>query len=171
MKNRKAQVEIVGIAIVLVIVILGALFLFGMSTKTSNGPTVKQELKKSKLGPNFLNAMLKTTTPCNSYSVKELFNDCFTKRLITCSSQTSSRTKTYNSCNYLTDVVLVGIFNFLDEEGEYYDFKVYLDGEAQGDFEKKSKLSNKLCAGTKKSVIYLTTTDHDSLKLELTLCT
>ncbi|MGC9032737.1 MAG: hypothetical protein ACP5H9_05035 [Candidatus Woesearchaeota archaeon] len=161
--RKKAQVEIIGIAIVLVVIIIGALFLFGLNTKSqkSQPVSISEEIRIKNLGSNFLNAMLKTTTDCEGYSVQDLFKDCFTDKLIKCGSM--------SSCDKVKDLSKNSFFKFFDDIEEYYNFKVYFNGDEQKDLSLTSK--NKLkCRKTYDFTAVFQTFNLDEIKLKLTLC-
>jgi hypothetical protein len=163
MAKRKAQVEIIGIAIVLVVIIIGALFLFGLNTQSqkSQPVSISEETRINKLGSNFLNAMLKTTTDCEDYSVQDLFKDCFAEKLITCDSM--------SSCDKVKDLLKNNFLKIFDDIEEYYSLKVYFKNQEQKDFALDSK--NKLkCRKTYNYEAIFQTFDLEEIKLRLTLC-
>src|SRR3989338_1458543 len=84
----KAQMEIMGLTIVVILIAIGILFAlrFSLSEDTS---TLRQEVVESELGGKFLTALLSTTTDCslqNPITVSELFQDCAVSQRILCSS-------------------------------------------------------------------------------------
>jgi type II secretory pathway pseudopilin PulG len=73
-KNKKSQMEIMGISIVVVLLVLGLLFavkfvLFKPQT------SYRKDYTSTQLAANILNTMLKTNTYCQGYSVTELLQD------------------------------------------------------------------------------------------------
>ncbi|MEM2121497.1 MAG: hypothetical protein QXU20_02485 [Candidatus Woesearchaeota archaeon] len=168
MNGRKSQVEIIGIAIVLVIVILGSLFIFGLNRQSEKSApvSISEETRINKLGSNFLNAMLKTTIECgdDSYSFQDLFKDCLSQQnLILCGSS--------NSCGKIQDLLKNNFLKVLDNMEEYYVFKVYFKGEEQKDFERKSNPNLKIkCRKQYTFNQVFQTFDLDEIKLELILC-
>jgi hypothetical protein len=161
--KRKAQVEIIGIAIVLVVIIIGALFLFGLNTQSqkSQPVSISEETRINKLGSNFLNAMLKTTTDCEEHSVEELFKDCFAEKLIQCGNM--------DSCDKLKTIIKANFLKIFDDIEEYYSLSVSLNDEEQRDFTLTSpkKLKCKKTY-TYSNIIY--TFNLDEIKLKLILC-
>ena len=73
-KNKKSQMEIMGLAIVVVLLILGLLFaLRFVLFKTPQ--TYRKEYTETQLAANMLNTLLNTNTECNYISVSELLSD------------------------------------------------------------------------------------------------
>lgn len=75
MKSNKTQMEIMGLAIIVILVAMAMLFVVQFIVLKE--PT---ELKKtytySELAANTLNAMLKTTTACKDQDITRLLQDC-----------------------------------------------------------------------------------------------
>ena len=73
--RHKGQMEIMGLAFIVVIVTLGLLFtlLFFLTKAESNAlPQSRQEI----LAANWINTFLGTTTDCNQQTVRELLIEC-----------------------------------------------------------------------------------------------
>jgi len=66
--------EIMGLAIIVILVSLGLLFAVRFMLKPQSQQA--ERAKAPVLVANFLNTMLGTTTPCNKRTVKELIQDC-----------------------------------------------------------------------------------------------
>lgn len=85
---RKAQMEIMGLVIVVILIALGILFAlrFSLSAEKTD---LRQEVVESELGSHMLNAMLSTTTNCthNPITLAELYQDCSVANTIVCNSQ------------------------------------------------------------------------------------
>ncbi|MBI4151287.1 hypothetical protein HY492_04115 [Candidatus Woesearchaeota archaeon] len=79
----RGQMEILGLAIIVVLIMLGVLFavMFVLRAPASN---VAQEYKESQLAASLITAMLGTTTPCNDASVTELLQDCAVLNRLEC---------------------------------------------------------------------------------------
>ena len=74
-RAKNGQMEIMGLAIIVILVSLGVLFAVQFMLKAP--PTQVQRAKESVLAANFLNTMLGTTdTECNKRTVRELLQDC-----------------------------------------------------------------------------------------------
>ena len=74
-RETKAQAEIIGITIVMVLIMLGIIFAirFVIIPEDAN---IKQSYDRNQMAANFMDAMLKTTTPCNTLTFTELIQDC-----------------------------------------------------------------------------------------------
>lgn len=72
---RRGQMEIMGLAIIVILVSLGLLFAVQWMLKAPSKQA--QRAKESVLAANFLNTMLATTDlECNKRTVRELLQDC-----------------------------------------------------------------------------------------------
>ena len=73
---KKGQMELIGIAIVVILMSLGILFMlsFGISKK---GPTFKQEFTNKELVSNTLSTMLRVKAHgCGDLTIEDLMQDC-----------------------------------------------------------------------------------------------
>lgn len=74
MKNKKSQMEIMGLAIVVVLLVLGMLFAIKFVLfKTPED--FRAEYTNTQLAANMLNTILNTNTNCSDISVSELLQD------------------------------------------------------------------------------------------------
>ncbi len=101
-KGTKGQMEIMGLAIIVILISLGLLFAVQWLLKAP--PTQQtQRAKQSVLAANFLSTMLGTTTECNKRTVRDLLQDCaLTQGATMCADQTS--------CEYVNQV-MGSVFN------------------------------------------------------------
>ena len=97
MQKRRAQMEIMGLVIIIILIAIGMLFgVQFLLKKPTARPTAS--VKESILAANFLNAMLSTTTDCYDRSMRDLLQDCaLTSGATTCMTPDNF---TLNSCDY-----------------------------------------------------------------------
>ena len=89
MKKKKAQMEIMGLAIIVVLVALAMLFVVRFVVLKS--PTeIKKTFTYTQLSANTLNTLLKTTTGCKGQDVTQLLQDCAASENIICEDGNSS---------------------------------------------------------------------------------
>ncbi|MEM4242834.1 MAG: hypothetical protein QXM31_02945 [Candidatus Woesearchaeota archaeon] len=105
MRQVKSQMEIMGLAIIVILVTLGILFAIAWLLQApSSGPVEHEE--DAILAANFISAALGTTTDCNKRTVRELLQDCaVTQGATKCGQQTS--------CDYARDVIQALLDNTL----------------------------------------------------------
>ncbi len=73
--SKKAQLEIFGLVMIVVLVALGLLFLIVMMSKAPDNE--EQRVKESIQAANFLNTAFSVTLPeCNGRSMRQLLQDC-----------------------------------------------------------------------------------------------
>jgi hypothetical protein len=80
---KKAQTEIIGLAIVVILLILGSTFVikFIIGTKP---PEYKKDFTQSQLASNMLNTFLETTAKDCPYKMKDLLQSCGSNTNIIC---------------------------------------------------------------------------------------
>lgn len=88
----KAQMEILGLAIVVVLISLALLFAVQFFLLKPSSETTKP-VKESFLASNFLNSCLGASTVCYSRNIKELLQDCAIGGVLSCPGD-------INSCLY-----------------------------------------------------------------------
>jgi len=72
---RKAQMEIMGLAVIVILLSLGLLFV--LRFMVLNEPSdLRQSYTRTQLASNLLNTILKTSTDCRGNTINELIHDC-----------------------------------------------------------------------------------------------
>lgn len=97
--KKNAQMEIVGLAMIVILISLGLLFFirFGLFKPPT---THSKEYEQSELAANFLNTLQDTNAPeCSGVKFSTLFQDCATDKIIPCS-------KGGNSCIYIEQTMI-----------------------------------------------------------------
>ncbi len=96
MRGHKGQMEIMGLAIIVILVSLILLFAVRWMLK----PTIvePQRAEESVLAANFLSTMLGTTTECNKRSVRDLLSDCAL-------TQGATKCQGVSSCEYVSGII------------------------------------------------------------------
>jgi hypothetical protein len=80
--------EILGLAIIVVLIMLGVLFAI-MFVLRAPSTTTEQRYKESQLSAGLVTSMLGTTTSCRDATVTELLQDCAIFSRLDCNGQTS----------------------------------------------------------------------------------
>lgn len=114
--GKRSQMEIMGLAIIVILVSIGMLFaLMWMLQAPATKPV--QRAKESVLIANFLNTAAGVTTECNQRTVRELLRDCaLTGGVTTCLGQ--------SSCDYVNSILETMFNETLDAWGYDYYFTV-----------------------------------------------
>ncbi len=102
--KRNAQMEIMGLAIIMILVILG--LLFGLKYLTSEPEEVKREFEEKTLATSFLNTMLGTTSECHQATFRELVQDCAQGGQVRCPSGLGSCEESQKGFNFMLEEVL-----------------------------------------------------------------
>ncbi len=165
-KSRKAQAEIFGLAIVMVVLVFSLLIILRLTMKPSGTSfNLKEEVKKNTIGGAFVDALLKTTVPeCNGYSIQELIEDYVSydegQRLISCGSDDSGHFK---------DVVEEIVTKYFNEKGWYYKLTITTDTQQEPILELESE--EKCKSGSYKTFpTYLKTLFGQEITIKLKLC-
>jgi hypothetical protein len=75
MSSRKAQLEIMGLAIVVLLISLAMLFVLSFMV-TREPEQAKQTFTSNQMATNAVSALMLTTSTCNDLTVTELIQDC-----------------------------------------------------------------------------------------------
>lgn len=157
MSNKKSQMEIMGLAIVIILVIIGMLFVvrFVMVRKPAE---FKAEFTQTQLASNMLNTFLKSKTrDCYGMSITELLQDCAQSQSVYCENGQLS-------CAYVADTAGYIFGETLEKWNLKYQFLVY--------FQSESSIINsgEECVGDKKSKIFPIPTTTRTLYTQLDVC-
>ena len=122
MKSKKGQMEIMGLAII--VILISVAMLFTISFVVLKKPTAyKKEFTQTELASNMLSTMLKTTVPeCNRMTIGELYEDCAK----TCEGSnvcTDIMENSQSSCTYLNTNTADILAKTLEEWHIDYYFK------------------------------------------------
>jgi hypothetical protein len=122
MRSKKSQMEIMGLAIVVVLIIIGLLFSikFVLFKQPS---TYREDYTTTQLAANTINTLLKTNTECNEISIKELLQDASkTYQSITCPG-------TVTSTFFVNLTITNLLYDYLDDLGKEYYFRASVPGK------------------------------------------
>ena len=113
--SKKAQMEIMGLAIIVVLLMLGVLFAirFVLLAPEEN---IAFEFKESQLAANTLSVLLQTHTDCHAATMAALLQDCATTASLRC--------PTGNSCGHAKMLIKQLFAETLDTWNRDYDFSI-----------------------------------------------
>jgi len=126
LKKRKSQMEIMGLAIVVVLIVLG--MLFAVRFFVNKAPTkFKSRFTHKQLAQNTVTAFINTNTSnCHSMSITELLQDCGQSKSVICEDGTTG------SCEHARDVAEDILSLTLVQWKVDYNFKVYFSDDVAG---------------------------------------
>ena len=122
MRSKRGQMEMLGLAIIMVIVLLGiliALRFFFLVTPVD--PT--KNARDVQLGANLIDTMLETTMGCNDVKLSVLLRDCNQGGAITCRGF-SPTDGDMTSCVYATEAVTYLLNSTLGTWKRDYEFEI-----------------------------------------------
>ena len=105
--NKKAQFEMIGLAIVVMLVVLG--MFIAIRFKMIEQPTdTQKEYSQTQLASNFLNTLILTNIPdCGDRLMRELLIDCADTRAINCPDGKDSCTKANETIDKILSQTLI----------------------------------------------------------------
>ncbi|MBI4142146.1 hypothetical protein HY484_04425 [Candidatus Woesearchaeota archaeon] len=160
MKKNKAQMEIMGLAIIILLIGVGLLFALQYSLKKPM--TTVQKTKESILAANFLTTLLNTNTECNNRMIKELLQDCVLGRPIDCGGQ--------KPCEFAKEKIDFVLDNSLKQWNKRYDFTIE-GSDATKAITSSSTQRGKACKAERESKTHLLTiTAGYDISLKLDIC-
>ncbi len=162
---KKAQTEILGLAIVVVLVIIATIlvvkFGFSKSTNTRNDFTSSQEAS------NILNTFLKTSAPdCSQLTMTELLQDCAQGTGLVCSNGE-------DSCNFVKSAATTILLETIGAEKKNYEFIACSNFNIREIKCDSTPLVNvgQPCQGQKKLKIFPIPTNSGTIYVKLEICT
>ena len=120
MLNKKSQMEILGLAIVVVLILIATIFVVRFLVLRT--PTeYRKGFVSSELASNMLNTFLKTAAKdCSQLTMTELLQDCAQGRSIACDNG-------QNSCKFVESVAKKIFEATLEKWNTNYEFLAYTD--------------------------------------------
>ena len=130
MKIRKGQMEMMGLAII--IILLSLVFLFVVRFVIMKEPsTYKQDIRESQLAINFLNTLLETNAPdCSNTAFSTLFQDCASNYVEGGMGGNIPCNLGRHSCEYIRSSMALLFDKTFDEWRINYTFMLYTDPES-----------------------------------------
>ena len=100
---KHAQMEIMGLAIIVILLVLGMLFVIGVIIEPSED--LRASYTYEKIASNSLNSLLKTSSGCLGLDIRGLLRDCGGERVVDCKGDGMP-----DSCE-TADFIISKIFN------------------------------------------------------------
>ncbi len=122
---KKAQIEIVGLLVIVILVVLVLFFIISFSlSNQSDTPDITKDFIDHSLINGFSLALLETSSGCAERNFKELLDDCVTNQMVSCYIEGSQ----VNSCVYAKHEIEKILNDTLLEMGVDYSFRVSVTG-------------------------------------------
>ena|SRR3989338_192430 len=120
--KKRSQMEIMGIAIV--VIMLSIIILFVVRWSILKKPAdYKKEFAQSEIAANFVSTLRSTTTDCKGMNFDELFQDCF-ENIESDGKTDCNGDGTGHSCTYAQTELNIILSKTLDSWGYKYQFVV-----------------------------------------------
>lgn len=126
---KKAQMELLGLAIIVVVVSVGMLYVFAFVV---NRPAafIHPKFMQKQVSQNFLIALSKTTTDCRGQSLVELVRDCATNKEVCCDIDPATGACTRDSCTAADMITGDALESTLKSWQLPYRFRAYVNDPA-----------------------------------------
>jgi hypothetical protein len=161
--TKKAQMEIMGLVIIVLLISLG--FLFVVKFVVMAPPKdIRQEHEQSQMSANLLNSLLQSTaTDCNNQQIKSLIRDCAMSEEIYCGGN--------YSCEYVNETFTKVLSQTLDA----WNRKYYLNvsdptDKIRANFNNKNMTFGKPCVGEWDNKFYPIQAGAQTVIVELNIC-
>ena len=155
--NKNAQTEIIGLAIVVILLIVGMTFVikFILSKEPVD---YKKQFTQAEIASNLLNTFLKSNSKdCNGLTMTELLQDCAQTKSIYCENGKVS-------CNYANQTAALILSQTLEQWKIDYELKAFLQ-ESRPIF-----TLGRICPASKKSKTFPLPTSSGTLFVKLDVC-
>ncbi len=125
---KKAQMEILGLAIVVLLLSFGMLLVFQFFVLKEPGESIQKVYTESQQTNNMLTSILRTSSGCKKTTLEELFEDCMTNKYISCNNL-NSPSDIMDSCKYIDNSMTKIFEQTLDTWKKKYYFSLSIDNE------------------------------------------
>jgi hypothetical protein len=171
MRAKKAQMEILGLAIVVLLLILGMVFVIKFIAM-SNGDSIRKEVSESQIASNYIATYLDTTViECRSLTIKDLLIDCAEDGALPTGGTIMCPTTPQRKSCEMAHIVAKRIFEqTFDQWKTRYYFSAALQNRQPFSELSYPGLPITPCTGTKRSKDYPLSTDSGVLHVKLDLC-
>jgi len=155
--SKKSQTEIIGLALVVILLIIGMTFVIRFIL-AKEPVDYKKQFTQAEIASNMLNTFLKLTSrDCNGLTMTELLQDCSQSKSISCQNDQLS-------CDYAQEAAKE-IFNAtLDSWNQDYEFKAFQKEESP------IFTLGQPCPASKKSKTFPIPTISGALFIKLDVC-
>ena len=157
MMKKKSQTEIMGLAVIVILLIIGMTFVIRFMLN-QEPIDYKKQFTQAEIASNMINTFLKSTSrDCNDLSMSELLQDCGQSISILCENG-------QDSCEYVNGTAEFIFGKTLESWNIDYEFKVF--------FIEESPLFTlgSPCPASKKSKTFPIPTSSGTLSVKLDVC-
>jgi hypothetical protein len=119
---RKGQTEVLGFAMVMLLVSVGMLFIVGFIILREPSD-IKRVFTDKQLAVNMNDALLSSTSGCKGIEFERLIIDCAQYQEILCDTS-----NTISSCSHIETAMRDIFTNTLEKWGKGYKYQIYFEG-------------------------------------------
>lgn len=160
-KKHKAQMEIMGLAIVVILVVIGITFMIAYSMKPAS--KTKEKFESGQLPETIITSLTESTTNCKDQSMANLIEDCGALGgLIECEDGR-------NSCQYVSQS-MQEVLNYLLTEKLKYGYEVLLKRNGREDPDPEKIYFNVNCDTATMDIEAANQPLPNNVEIELRIC-
>jgi hypothetical protein len=158
--NKRSQVEIMGLIIIVILVAVAMIFVLQFMV-VRRAPTIKT-YSQAEIAENMLTAMRYTTTECNSLTMSELLKKCVEEPLsdFDCPGNMDYCEFVEQKANYLFEQTL-------DKWNRPYKLSIFIP---EGIFDYNKTNPNLPCKGERRAATHILKTDVGLMTIRLDVC-
>jgi hypothetical protein len=154
---KKAQIEMMGLVVIVLILAIGFLFLVSYLTRGGERESAQQIYQKELLGYNTIGAILQADAGCKGNSIAELIEDCVSNREVVCSGA--------DSCAYTESQIIIILNETLGQRNQEYFFYVW-----RGQENPEMEIWNGLCLHNRVSATQPYTSRAGEIVIGVDIC-
>jgi hypothetical protein len=165
---KKAQLEVLGLAVIVLLLSLGMLMVFKFIV-TQEPIDTKQSVTEKQQSSNFLGAILETSTgpDCRNMKIKELFADCADcfDSADYCQYCELDEFNPLDSCTYLENILGYALNETFGRDDDLYNIEAFfIEGSTI------LQINNTICSGAKTGEEYLIPVGSRTLFVTFDIC-
>lgn len=122
-KYPKAQMEIMGLVLIVILITLGLLFVIMFSLNSDN-ESAKSSFTQEELASNTLLAMIHTTTDCKDIVLSDMIEYCAEGRPVSCSGYYCASSGSDAACDCVDSTVSHILNNTLNRWQKSYEYSI-----------------------------------------------
>ncbi len=123
--NKRGQAEIMGIALVVILITIGIVYLAKYSAEPPK--KTQEEFQRRELPKTIITSIVEVVSTCNNEKMADVIQDCGFARSMTCTDTTQPANPAMTSCDYLKKTLKDDILEkMLGDERFHYQYQLRL---------------------------------------------
>ena len=175
--RRKAQTEIVGLALIVILISLSLIFVVRFVVFSDRGTDIVADVDTIQLASNTISSLLDTHVDCKGrkVTVADLYTDCFRYETFDCidnapppSGPGDDPLDPADSCQVVNETVSAMLRPLLDARNYKYQYTARKAGDSED--ERTQEIANDDCLGPRHAESYVLPLNPGSVAIRLYVC-